>query len=39
MEQRRQEIERKILQVLTAEQRAKWESMLGAPFELRPQRG
>lgn len=37
MEERRQENERRILQVLTAEQKAKWESLLGAPFELRPQ--
>lgn len=37
MEERRQENERRILQILTAEQKAKWESLLGAPFELRPQ--
>ncbi len=32
MEARRKEMEAKILSVLTADQKAKWQSMLGAPF-------
>jgi len=39
-EQRRKEVEKKILEVLTPEQRKKWEQMIGKPFEFpRPERG
>lgn len=39
MEKRQEELNRKILAVLTADQKAKWNSLLGKPFKIEHPQG